>query len=178
MSVTFGAAVTEQDTVRWVVGIWSDEAVGFVDHPEAPSFDGLEYQDAVAASEAWYVAAGLDWATRHEQGIILQGRVDAVEGVPTLNMANSNAREVLMALDLDAEDLCGREDADTFVARVLVALAADRLDDARPAWSEQGSGGATMLWSPRPAGYITERLERLLAIGEACRAAGRAVCWS
>lgn len=178
MSVTFGARIMESDATEWSIKCWSDEAMDFVPHPAAPSLAGMTYQQAWMTAEAWYRTEGLDEQMRDEKGIHVTYEVPAVRGLPLVNMANGNAREVLMALELDAEDLWGCEAADAFLARVLISLAVDRLDDARPEWIQKGERGPTVIHTARPAGYVNHQLERLLELAKACRAAGREVCWS
>lgn len=98
---------------------------------------------------------------------------------PSVNMSNANARDVMMALGLDfMGDLSGVEDASTFHARVLLALATDRLDDASPAFVERGAGGATLHYGGRAAGYVNDRLVRLLEVAEAASRLGVPVVWS
>ena len=96
----------------------------------------------------------------------------AIASAPEVNMANGNAAEVLLALDLDHADLYGSEAGATFVGRVLVALATNRLDTAYIAARE-----GNVVYSGREAGYIQSRLEGLLEVGEFAAAHGLGVTW-
>jgi len=98
---------------------------------------------------------------------------------PEVNMANSNAQSVLLAMDLDPEGLCGSEDGARFYERVLIALATDRLDEAVPPMQMNlHDGKASVFYGGRRAGYITERLEQLLQIAEYARDRSLPVVWA
>lgn len=97
---------------------------------------------------------------------------------PEMNVSNGNAMDVLMALGFDAEAYCGSEDSETFHARVLVALAENRIDAGLPTFTDGGNGSATIVHCGREAGYVTDKLERLLVIAEFALANGQNVQWS
>ena len=160
MSVTFAAeSVT---TGRCYIACHTDE--GEVRFGPYESF--AEAQEAAVALQA---------------DTSLHGRFIEAEsltsGLPEVNMANSNARDLLLALDLPTDDLCGHEDAATFRARVLLALATDRLDAEEPAYTVKQEGGATFHFGGRRAGYVEERLIGLLAVAEAAEGYGVGVVW-
>lgn len=96
--------------------------------------------------------------------------------LPSINMGQRNAEDVLIALGLPCVETFGAEDAAAFRARVLLALAEDRLDDALPTVVE-GTEGATVVRMGRRAGYITEALYSLLAVAEAAEGYGVRVVW-
>lgn len=109
-------------------------------------------------------------------GVFIQAE-SLTASLPSVNMANSNAADVLLALDLDTDDLAGSEDAATFRARVLVALATERIDAAEPAYSERMAGGAMLHSGGRAEGYVGERLAALLEVAEAAEGYGVRVVW-
>jgi len=112
--------------------------------------------------------AEYDWYSRLE---------NLNENQPEVQMSNGNARVVLLALDLNMEDMYGAENATTFKARVLVALATDRLDDGMPGYKETGENGATIYWGGRDPGYVNDKLIQLLKVAEAAEKIGVDVQW-
>jgi hypothetical protein len=179
MSVTWGPGITENDHVEWSVTHWDEEAVDTVPMPGAPDLTGMAYGEAYAVVHAWYEAEGLNMAERWERAISLTSTVPAVAHIPTVNVSNGNARELLMALGLPMDDdgLCGREHGEVFLARVLMALAEDRLDDERPTWEDTGQRGARVIHCGRRAGYVTDTLQRLAEVARGCYEANRYVSW-
>lgn len=95
-----------------------------------------------------------------------------------VNMANANARKIMLALDLDHEDMCGVEDGAVFLARVLVALGADRDDHAVPGFEDHGTGGAVVIYCGTPAGYVTARLHELHDLAVEAARLGRSINWA
>lgn len=100
-----------------------------------------------------------------------------------VNVANTNARMLLVALGLDADgDLCGSADGSDFLGRVLLALAVDRDDSgvrsAVVGGAEVGQSGATMIDCGLPAGYFAERFGALHALAAEAARLGREVHWS
>lgn len=96
---------------------------------------------------------------------------------PEVNVSNVNARAILDALghSLDADDeLCGGEDAESFMGRVLMAVAV----------APQDAGVPTHHVTPnfidcgRPEGYLQDRLEALREVAEYAASKGREVVWS
>lgn len=138
------------------------------------------YEAATAAYEALRPTFDADYV----YGAFIEA--ESVTGaLPSLNISNSNAVSVLMALDvpMDEEspygyDLCGSEDAATFKARVLTALATDYDDEALPAVTTVLEGGATWVQGARPAQYVSDKLTALYAIAEAAEEYGVSVVWS
>ena len=105
--------------------------------------------------------------------------------LPSLNVSIGNAVSILMALDVPMSDdgspygydLSGSEDAATFKTRVMVALASDYDDDARPSLVTTTEGGGTLADCGRRANYLSERLTALYAVAEAAEEYGVAVQW-
>lgn len=97
-----------------------------------------------------------------------------------VNLANTNARRILIRLGDTSEDLVGSLDAETFLASALIAegtlpaeadLHVDSVTDSRP-------GGATVVECGRPAGYESSTLGRLITLANEARRLGRAVVWA
>jgi hypothetical protein len=179
MSVTWGPEINKRDHVEWFISHWDEEAVDTVPMPGAPDLTGLPYGAVCAIVESWYEAEGLTFDVRCDRGISLTSTVPAVAHIPTVNVANSNARELLMVLGLPMDDdgMCGREHGEVFLARVLMALAEDRLDDERPTWEDTGQRGARVIHCGRRAGYVTDTLQRLAEVARGCYEANRYVTW-
>ena len=97
--------------------------------------------------------------------------VDGTEDLPQVNVSNTNAVSLLEALGLD-RDPSGSVDAADFVARVLLALSSDV---PSPAVAEVVDGN--VIHCARHEGYVQDRLQQLLAVGEAARVANCAVTW-
>lgn len=106
-----------------------------------------------------------------------------VSGALDVNVANTNARMLLVLLGLDtSEDLCGSVSGEEFLGRVLLALASD-WDDSGVAsavigGASLGQSGATMVDCGLPAGYFADRLGALHALGMEAVRLGREVHWS
>lgn len=160
MSVTFSAEF--KTTGRFTIKSWNDAASDFV--PFAGPF--ASYDEAASNFRTACAAHGVDTLDAH---ISVEA---AYPNAPEVNMANSRAMDLLMAMDLDPEGLCGGEDAEVFHARVLVALAQDR-DDAEVPGFRDGNA----YYGGRREGYVTERLEQLLEVAEFARAKGLRVTW-
>ena len=105
-----------------------------------------------------------------------------IDGALDVNVANTNARMLLVALGLDDDDLCGSADGADFLGRVLLALAVDRDDSgvrsAVVGGAEVGQSGATMIDCGLPAGYFAERFGALHALAAEAARLGREVHWS
>lgn len=111
--------------------------------------------------------------------------VDEVSDLPAeINMANANATRVLEALGYltDDQDLSGTDDAESFLGRVLIALAVAPVDEGVPArelvTAEQLIGGGRQIDCGRPAGYLQTHLEHLHELAQEALAAGQAVTWA
>jgi hypothetical protein len=99
-----------------------------------------------------------------------------------VNVANTNARLLLVVLGLDtSDDLCGSASGEDFLGRVLLALASDRDDSGvAPAvigGAQVGQSGATMIDCGLPAGYFAERFGALHALALEAVRLGREVHW-
>ena len=161
MSVTFSPELVT--TARCAVTLYN---------PETGNDDVLAMFDSYAEAQANYETVS---AAHDADGVVVSTWItpEAVyPEAPEVHMCNGRAVEVMMALDLDIEDLCGGEDAETFYARTLIALAQDR-DDAEVPGFRDGN----MYYGGRREGYITERLTELLEVAEFARAKGLTVTW-
>lgn len=118
------------------------------------------------------LAAGSRPSCGDEYCFAYQPSVNAVSASPELNMANSNAREVLAVLGFADEDLCGSADGDDLLGRILMAQAINPSDPGRPAVGE-----GNYIDCGRSVGYIDTRLDELKAIAEFAREASAEVYW-
>lgn len=96
---------------------------------------------------------------------------------PQVNLSNFNARFVLAALGVDSEDLCGEDGAESFLGRVLTALAIAPVDEGVPAHDLPGPG-AQVVECGRRAGYLQERLAVLHEVALWAVERGRCVQWA
>ena len=94
-----------------------------------------------------------------------------------VNMSNVNAREVMNVLGIETIDLCGDEPGETFLERVLIAMAFYEEAGAIPAQVEIGANGATIHHGGRAEGYIAEKLARLLTLARFASKHGHKVWW-
>jgi hypothetical protein len=96
-----------------------------------------------------------------------------------VNVSNTNARMLLAALGIDAdEELCGMRDGADFLGAVLLAMAADR-DDTGVAPAEIGAPGhARMVDCGLAPGYYAEKFAALHALASEAARLGRTVAWS
>lgn len=90
-----------------------------------------------------------------------------------LNLHNANAARVLDILGYSGHDLAGgQEEAELFLGRVLLAVAAEPRDEGRP-WLREGC----WQYGPRPAGRTQQALAELRVLAEGCRARGVRITW-
>ncbi len=85
----------------------------------------------------------------------------------SINMSNSNARDVLRVLGLEGEDLSGSCEAEDLLGRCLIAIAVAPDAELIP-YEQTGANGAKVIDMGRAKGYIEEKL---IAISELCRGA-------
>jgi len=109
-------------------------------------------------------------------GCYTQAAMD-VSGDLDVNMANGNARMMLVRLGLDDKDLCGTATAEQFLGAVMLAGAL--ADDSAVADVETTvPGGPRWIECGTPEGYISGRLEALAALGTEAARLGRDIIWS
>jgi hypothetical protein len=93
-----------------------------------------------------------------------------------VNMANSNARELLTYLGLETDDLCGTADADDLTGRCLVAMALAPDVELIPT-VQHGEQGARLIDLGRAKGYVPAKLEALLELCRFAKEQGRSIQW-
>jgi hypothetical protein len=101
--------------------------------------------------------------------------VTDIDGAPEVDLANANARDLLLALDLpfQEDELAGELPGEEFLGRVLLALAADRDESAVPDLVDGG-----WVFCGRREGYVSEVLHRLHAVAAEAVRLGRSVIWA
>lgn len=109
-------------------------------------------------------------------------------GGPEVNMANTNAAEVLAALGLltdtpapgepVTEELVGSCDAVDFLGRILLAQAILPSDPGRPVTETQAPGGPRWIDCGRAPGYVQSRLADLTEVCDYALAHGVKVSWA
>lgn len=171
MSVTFRAAEST------VVG----SAVFCVHEHEWGQFD--DYTQAEQFLLAWRERPREDRANpcgddycRDDYAPMIGSRLAGPDSA-TMNVSSFNARDLMEVLGLPDDDMCGGEDAETFLGRVLMALAVSP-ESAEHLTHEVPGEGTPMIFGGRPAGYIQDRLKELHTIAEFARAHNREVVWS
>lgn len=110
----------------------------------------------------------------YDTGVFPQWDVDDTFDV---NLSNANAAPILSILGYDIEYLCGSATAEDFTGRVLVALAEERVDAAVPDVTDEGFGGARVVYCGTPAGHTTHTLERLADLAAEATRLGRDITW-
>lgn len=135
-------------------------------HTFATDAEAREYVGSTNRDLLW---TGYDWFVQHES---------LTAACPSVNMANSNAHDVLTALGLDTDEMCGGEDGGTFRARVLVAMAQYEGGDGLEPYTIREPGRATWHFGGRPEGYVAEKLASLLKVAESAESLGLEVVWS
>lgn len=110
--------------------------------------------------------------------------------IPTMNLANGNAANVLGALDLvsvergmsrdpfNTEELVGFADAELVLGNALAYLAVEPEDAGLDAHENfPGSGGMTVIDTGRREGYLQEKLQEVVKIATWARDHGRRFEW-
>lgn len=113
-----------------------------------------------------------------ESGCFTSAVLVGVEA-PEVNVSNGNAWHLAQVLGLDTDDLavCGSEDAEVFLARVLMAQAVTPADQGSATVTYRGMGGARIYDCGREAGYTDRRLAQVLEVAEWAVAHGVRVTW-
>ena len=138
MSVTFHVKISDTEVVKFRI------------------FNYETQQDYVYDS---YADAQLGWITLEAEahnwsfGSFYPGLSDEFD----VNLANSNAREILDLLDLDSEELCGSLNSQELHARCLVARAFCQDNEISPKVSK-GDRGATIVDMGRSKSYLSDKL--------------------
>lgn len=100
----------------------------------------------------------------------------ADEGMPSVNLANLNAIDVLAALGLDGSD--GTIDATDMLGRATTALATSDRDAAVPDQTYVTANGiACGVTFGRREGYVHDKLARIVEVSEWARANDRQITW-
>jgi hypothetical protein len=96
-------------------------------------------------------------------------RPDYERGGNYLNLANTNARDLLRWLGFDATDLWGDLPAPLVARRCRerLRLIAGNIDPAKAPRESGGNDGARCVYFGRAEGYLHDRCEELLALAEA-----------
>jgi hypothetical protein len=94
------------------------------------------------------------------------------------NVSNANARMLLSALDLDADDLCGIEDGAEFLARVNIAMAMPRDDSGVRTVEDRGVHGLRWIDCSMAEGQWAEWFAALADLATEAARLGREVQWS
>jgi hypothetical protein len=95
-----------------------------------------------------------------------------------INMSNANARFVLDALGCESQiDLCGEEDAEAFLGRVLMALAVAPSDEGVPAHVLDDEH-LNFIECGRHEGYLQDRLQELHILAQTAADAHAYVAWA
>lgn len=186
MSVTFTAEYQPSDTAGFVIACCD----GSVEH--APVF--ADYVTAKAAYEDGELTLLASDADRPllpgcempdicpDYGWMIR-EVHTMQ-IPDVQASNANARTLLNALgygtddsDRDpfacTEELSGSEDADSFLGRVLLALAVLPEDAGLPVVTT-----GRVHDCGRAPGYVQEKLNGLRTLAQWCQEHGRAVSWA
>lgn len=175
MSVTFSAT---QPIIGSVVRCFEHDAtaVPFDTHNEAWGY--LRAVQAGTAERPLTCAAACFEAYGSMCGSML---VNAAypEVLPEVNMANTNARDVLQALGVDpeAEDWAGSFEASDLEARAMLALAFLSESPALESIAYANANGAKIIECGREAGYVQSRLAEIRALAALAAERGYSVGW-
>ncbi len=164
MSVTF--FVEALDLGTFTVECWATGQPVPVT-TEAPSYDAA--RTVATDHQATCEACAYDRA-------MVSGNMDVDVSA---NMSNANAAVVMLALDLPFEDgdMYGHEDGAAFLARVLVAMGTERLDEGAPVAETRTASGALWIDCGRAPGYVAGRLADLHAVATVAVSLGRSIHW-
>ena len=175
MSVTFAPAPVH--TGRIHIKGWAFDS--FDAEPEVlatfTSFEAFTAHLAALAGPAEPTHATAPWSATHDWCVVAE---DILDDAPSLNVSNTNAVDLLVALCLPVDSLCGSEDAGAFRDMVLRAIALHDGGDAIAPSTWRGEGGATIIDCGRREGYILEKLQALLKVADSAAEFGVPVQWS
>ena len=102
--------------------------------------------------------------------------VDSLGMLPSVNMANLNAGDVLDALGIDRDDISGSMPARDFLGRILMALAA--APESAPIPAHTMGGSTNFIRCERAPGYVQDRLRDLHEVAEFAIAHDRPITWA
>lgn len=156
MSVTFHVKISDTEVVKFRI------------------FNYETQQEYVYDS---YADAQLGWITlgAESQSWSLGSFYPGLSDEFDVNLANSNARELLGLLDLDTEELCGSLNSRELHARCLVARAFCHDNEISPKVSK-GDRGATIVDMGRSKSYLSDKLGAIEEL--ASRNPGQTIVWA
>ena len=82
----------------------------------------------------------------------------------SVNVSNTNARDILEVLGYEQDELCGSATSDDFMGRILIALAVAPESAERVTEVSHSNYGGTIVSCGREAGYVQKRLNDLLTV--------------
>ena len=105
--------------------------------------------------------------------------VEALGMLPSVNMANGNAEDVIDVLDvlgIDRSDISGSMPARDFLGRILMALAV--APDSAPIPAHLMHGSTNVIRCERTPGYVQDRLRDLHEVAEFAITHNRPITWA
>lgn len=174
MSITFSVAIHDDDYIGHAIHCFEEEYSSEPNNGHGPDREFATYQEAADA-----YAAAVSAGTASRQCCSLSPRY-RLGDLPSVNMANSNALDMLEQLGLNADDepaWCGSVDPEDLRGRILLARALGA-DMGRPVFRDVGSHGAQLFDAGRPPGYFAEKFDLLDEVIAAAIHHGRTVVWS
>lgn len=102
--------------------------------------------------------------------------VEALGMLPSVNMANGNAEDVLDALGINRHDISGSMPARDFLGRILMALAV--APESAPIPAHTMGGATNVVRCERAPGYVQDRLRDLHEVAEFAIAHDRPITWA
>lgn len=155
MSVTFHVKISDTEVVKFRIYNYETRQ---------------EYiYDSYAESELGWITLGAE-AHNWSLGSYYPGLSEQFD----VNLANSNAREILDLLGLGNEELCGSLNSRELLDRCLIARAFCQDNEISPKVS-QGPRGATILDMGRREGYLSDTLGAIEEL--ASRNPGQTIVW-
>lgn len=103
--------------------------------------------------------------------------IDGTENMRSVNVSNTNARDILEVLGYEQDELCGSATSDDFMGRILIALAIAPESAERVTEVSRSNYGSTIINCGRDAGYIQDRLTDLLDVVSDASNAGMGIYW-
>jgi hypothetical protein len=157
MSVTFSLSISDDDLLGFEV---SNIDTGETHHARDYEHAKQVWKDVGADPANWWTLSA-KYAVSEEFDV---------------QMSNSNARDVLEALGLDRDDLCGSMNAADLLGRCLVggALAPDV---ELVGYEQRGDNGAQIIDVGRAKGYVPAKLAAIEALCYEAQRLGRDVTW-
>ena len=103
--------------------------------------------------------------------------IDGTEDAPTVNVSNMNASDILEVLGYEDEDLSGSDSGESFLGRILMAVAVAPISAERITETHESEHFGVVTMCGRVEGYVQNVLNELRSVADAAVKNNMVVVW-